>query len=338
MPMTALTNVADWDTALGYIRTAINSAGGWTLNQDLQPPDNGAAANGRILVATNGDCLFGLRSTQSGSGANRLYLFDGVPPYGTPAFTTLDNLPNNSGLRVTNANYTAAADVGRVAQPAFAGPFPTVKIFTNNPSTYCHVVIEVSAGRYRHLAFGNAIKFGTWTAGGGYYALTCWDQTGGGVHTIDNPGALGHCGLFDSANLSQNFTLHYEDGATAYKWRTPFETTLNSVLRRQCYGSMRGGFGQAFRNRQASAWSGFVNLVPITIWPRTNTDSPATVRCAAQIPDLFEVNMRFLTVGQILTIGANDYYCFPLSQRGIPTDRFDVENSGYYGLAYRKIP
>lgn len=336
MPMTSLSNVADWDTALGYIRTAINSAGGWTLNQDLQAPDIGAAANGRILVATNGDCLVGLRSTQSGSGANRLYLFDGVPPYGTPAFTTMDNLPNNSGLRVTNTDYTSIGDAGRVAQPAFAGPFPTMKIFTNNPSTYCHVVIEVSAGRFRHLAFGNAIKFGTWT-GGGYYALTCWNQTADFAHFIDDPGTL-HAGLFDSALVPQNFTLHYEDGATAYKWRTPQEITLNGVLRRQCYGSMRGGFGQAFRNRQSTAWSGFMNLVPITLWPRTTTDSPATVRCAAQIPDLFEVNMRFLTPAQILTIGASDYYCFPISQKGIPTDRFDVENSGYYGLAYKKIP
>jgi len=65
MPVTSLTNVADWDTMLGYIRTALNSAGGWTFDKDLAAPDVAGAAGGRILTAINGDCFAGLRSTQS---------------------------------------------------------------------------------------------------------------------------------------------------------------------------------------------------------------------------------------------------------------------------------
>src|SRR5882672_11596457 len=196
MPVTSLTNVADWDTMLGYIRTALNSAGGWTFDKDLAAPDVAGAAGGRILTAINGDCFAGLRSTQSGSGANRLYLFDGIPPYGS--FTTLDALPGNSGQRVTSGQYTSASDPpARCINPQFAGPFPTAHIFTDNPSTYCHVVVEVTAGRYRHFHFGNLKKFGTWT-GGGYYAMQYWSQVSVS-HVIDDPGTGDHTVPFDNA-------------------------------------------------------------------------------------------------------------------------------------------
>lgn len=336
MPATRLTNVADWDTMLGYIRTALNSAGSWTFNQDLQPPDVAGAANGRILVATNSDCLVGLRSTQSGLGANRLYLFDGIPPYGTPAFSTLDNLPGNSGLRVSAAQYVAAADVGRVINPAFAGPFPSAFIFTNNPSTYCHVCVEVSAGRYRHVAFGNLAKSGTWT-GGGYYASTFWDQTPGPSHVIDDPGSASHSVLFDSAPVTQpGFTLHYEN--LGFHWVAPVQTTLNGADRRRCYGSVRGGFGQAFRNVAQTSFSGLTAVVPITLWPYTSTDSPPTTRSCGQVPDLFEINLRNFAPGASYYIGATEYVVFPLSQKGVTTDRLNAENSGNYGLAYKVIP
>lgn len=336
MPVTSLTNVADWDTMLGYIRTALNSAGGWTFDKDLAAPDVAGAAGGRILTAINGDCFAGLRSTQSGSGANRLYLFDGIPPYGS--FTTLDALPGNSGQRVLSADYTSATQPpARCINPQFAGPFPTAYIFTNNPSTYCHIVVEVTAGVYRHIAFGNAKKNGTWT-GGGYYASQYWSQTGTPQFYISTPGSDQHQVLFDNVAIftERGFTLHYENGA--YHWGAPFQATLNGVSRRTCFGSMRGGFGTAFRNIQQSSFSGQTAIVPVTLWPYTSTDSPATTRNAAVIPDMFEINLRNFAPGSLHSIGANDYLVFPMAQKGAPADRPSTENSGYFGLAYKKIP
>jgi hypothetical protein len=335
MPISRLTNVADFDTLLGDIRSFLNGAGSWTFNQDLAAPDVASAAAGRILVAVNGDCMVGLRSTQSGSGANRLYMFDGIPPYGS--FTTLDTLPGNSGTRVSSAQYTASSDPpARCLNPASAGPFPTATLFSNNPSTYCHVCVQISSGKFRHLSFGNLAKFGTWT-GGGFYAMEYWSQVNSSSHQIDDPANGSHSVPFDSSvNQSTSTTLHYENGS--FHWCALPQSVLNSVSRRSMYGSVRGGFGTAFRNVQETAFSGLIALNPVTLWPLTSTDTPATTRCAGRVPDMFEVNMKNLIPGQSYFIGVNEYVVFPLSQKGNPSDRLGVENSGYYGLAYLVTP
>lgn len=334
MPIQRLTNVADFDDLLGEIRTFLNATGDWTIHRDLDTPDEGAASGGRILVVSNGDVLAGLRSTTTGVGAGRLYLFDGIPPYGgTP---NIDALPNNSGIVMTDGSYNSATTPdARVFTTAFAGPFPTAFLFTDNPSTYCHIAIEVTAGQYRHILFGNLHKFGTWT-GGGYYASHRWVTA---TNAIDVPSANNHSIPFDGAQSAAQggqWTVHYEGGG--FQWVAPFEGTYNGVSRRKARGSVRGGFGTLFRSIQESAFSGLVALNPVTVWPITTTDTPDTVRCAGRVPDVAEINMRNFSPGDSYFIGADEWIVFPVATKGLPAARLNVENSGYYGLAYLVRP
>jgi hypothetical protein len=334
MPIERLTNVADFDDLLGEVRTFLNATGDWNIHRDLSTPDEGVASGGRILVVSNGDVLAGLRSTTTGVGAGRMYLFDGVPPYsGTP---NLDALPNNSGIVMTDGTYNSAdTPQARVFTTAFAGPFPTAYLFTDDPSTYCHIVVEVTAGKYRHLLFGNLHKFGSWV-GGGYYASHRWSTL---TTEIDSPGSSFHSVPFDGAlgaNNGGQWTMHYEGGG--FEWVAPSQGTFNGVNRRQACGSARGGFGNLFRSIQESAFSGLVALNPITVWPVTTTDTPVTTRCAGRVPDVAEINMGNFSAGESLFIGADEWIVFPMATKGLPADRLDVENSGYYGYAYLVRP
>lgn len=328
MPYERLINVASFDDLLEEIRNFANDTGDWSLHRDLTGPSEGVSSGGRELVMENGDVLVGLRSTTTGGGANRLRLFDGIPPYSGSGIA-IDTLNNNSGIRVSESNYSSGSG-GRVTQPAFAGPFPTAFLFTNSPSTYIHVAVEVIAGRYRHIWFGNMRKFGTWT-GGGYYGATYWDQ---GANFIDNPNYGGHAVPMDQSSWT---TFHYE-GLSPYIWRAGVQEEINGVSRRLGVGSSRGGFGTAFRNIQATPFSGLIALQPITAWSVNTADAPDTTRCVGQILDVAEVNMRNLQPGQDYFIGSDQWIVFPLVQKGEPSARLDVENSGYYGYAYRVVP
>jgi len=334
MSISRLTNVTNFDALLGEIRTFINATGDWTIHENLRSPSTGAAAGGRELIASNGDVLAGLRSTTTGVGADRLYLFDGVPAY---ASSDIDEMNGNSGIRA-DADIIAAGDpTARCFNPQFTGPFPTATLFSDDPSTYCHVVVEVVAGRFRHLLFGNLIKFGTWT-GGAYYSMMRWNQS---AAFVDRPGNNNHTTPFDSSQLGQggtsvHWTLHFVDGAVS--WRCPAEATLNSIVRLGCRGSARGGFGHAFTNIAETPYSALIALMPVTVWPVTIADTPPTQRCAGQVPDIATVNMRNLIPGESYFIGADEWVVFPTARKSSPALQDDTENSGDYGIAYRVIP
>lgn len=333
MTVARLTNVAGWDAMLGHVRSFLNAAG-WTIHIDLEAGSEGPAAGGRDFAASKGDCLIGLRSTTSGAGANRLYLFDGIPPY--VSRVDVDLLPGNSGPRISAAEYAAAGQVTRGTNPQIAGPFPTAHLFTDAAGNYCHVAVEIAAGRYRHFMFGNLRKFGTWT-GGAYYCMQYWEQ---GTSEIDVSNATHHVTPFDgSFGWGDSFqsTFHYEDGS-GVKWRAPGESTLNGVVRKRGVGSGRGGFGTMFRSLTESQFSGLVALQPVTLWSLKLTDVPVTTRCVGQIRDCAEVNMRNLAPGASYFIGADEWIVFPFASKGDPTIRLDVENSGNYGIAYLVRP
>lgn len=331
MSVARLTNVPTFDDLLEEIRDFINATGDWSIHEDLTAADEGVASGGRRLVASNGDCLVGLRSTTTGAGANHLYLFDGIPPWG--GSVNNDVLPGNSGIRMTDANYNTASPSGRTHNGAFAGPFPTVFLFTDDPSTYLHAAIEVTAGKFRHLCFGNMKKFGTWT-GGAYYASQYWDTS---ASFIDQPGSNAHTVPFDSGSSGEHmWTMYYQSGLG--NWRCPSAETRNGTVRSLAKGSVRGGFGHAFRNIQETPFSGFIALTPITMWTIATADAPDTTRCIGQIKDMAEVNMRNLEPGESYFIGSDEWIVFPISSKRDPSVSDDLENGGYYGFAYLVKP
>lgn len=335
MPYSLLTSVANVDTLLGEIRDFLSDTGDWTIHQNLitpdedviVPPGNPAlVAGGRQLVASNGDCLVGLRSTLTGPGANKLYLFDGIPPWsGSPS---LDSMNGNSGLKYSDSDISSDSDDKRSFRKV--GPFPRVHLFTNDPSTYCHVVIEFTSGRFRHLHFGNLIKRGTWT-GGGYYACSYHSSFSS---FIDSPSSLQH-NVPWSANsgYERDWTVHYVNGSDNWISGNTAEYTLNDVIRRIGVGTVGGGMGRAFSNLPETPYSGLISLVPVMIGAIRATDTPDTLRYIGQVPDLRAVNIQNLAPGQSYSVGSDEYVVFPWAQKNGGVGQ---ETSGVAGFAYLK--
>jgi hypothetical protein len=335
MPYTALANVASYDALLGEIRNFLNGTGDWTIHQDLVAPDEGVASGGRQLVMSNGDVLVGLRSTDTGVGSDRLYLSDGVPPYASGP-TTFDSLNNNSGPRYSDGVINSANDPGFRHLQKFAGPFPTAHLFTNDPSTYCHVAVEVQAGVWKHLLFGNMIKFGTWT-GGAYYSCTHWDLSS---NEIDNPSSSSHNSVFDAGGngggVGYDWTVRYLFSGN--HWIAQNATTAfvsqAGVTRFQGGAGFRGGYGNAFRMPE-SLFSGLIPLAPCLFQAIRSTDVPITTRFIGQLPDVRQVDITNLSPNEILSIGSDDWRCYPLKAKNGGVDQY---NSGVNGIAYKVIP
>lgn len=331
MPYTHLTNVADFSTLVGEIRDFMVATGDWTIHQDLLTPDEGVASGGVQLVASCGDVLVGLRSTQSGVGANRLYLFDGIPPY---AGGPIDSLAGNSGILYSDAVINSASEPSAVRHiQQVAGPYPNAHLFSDDPSTYVHVAIEVQTGIWKHLAFGNLIKFGTWT-GGGYYGAEYWSTS---PTSISNPADPNHYFPFDNNATSaqgKQWTVHYADGGAA-NWLQcgTVAVSLNSVARQAARGSFRGGTAYLFKHYAESSFSGRIPLAPVLIQRHRTEDSPSTMRWIGQVPDMRRVNITNLAPAESLLIGSDEYLCFPLVAKNGASGQF---SSGVEGIAYLK--
>jgi hypothetical protein len=340
MPYTNLTTVANVDALLGEIRTFLNATGDWGIHQDLisptsGSPDEGSAAGGRKLTVSNGDVLAGLRSTSSGAGANRLYLFDGIPsasPLGVGSY--LDRLPGNSGIRATNAEYISSSTTGIRHWNNTTGPFPNAYLFSNDPSTYCHVVLEVSAGIFHHMMFGNLQKFGSWT-GGAYYGMSYWDQDS---NRIDSPNSDFHTIPFDNGEPGDSlcWTVHHESTASSpiIRWLSPTGGDIGGVGRLSAGANARGGFPLPFHAIPQTPFSGVVGLAPIIIMSTNLADTPDTHALIGRVPDVRVVNLTHLAVAEEYVIGADTWKVFPHRAKNGATDQ---DNSGVYGLAYRKL-
>jgi hypothetical protein len=338
MPYLKLTSVASFDALLGEIRTFLNDTGDWTIIQSLitpdydvpppnpeaDPPEPDLRAHGRQLRMLQGDCLVCLRSTTAGVGINFLYMLDGHPANSGNS----DTMNGNSGLRWdTGIAQEQGANVRNLGQ--WPGPFPTAHLFTNDPSTYCHVVVEVQAGVYRHLVFGNLVKYGSWT-GGGYYGVTNWVE---GDNFIDSPSYQSHTVPFDTAEgqSTHGTTVRFVNGVN--KWIATAPVTLNGVNRLKMAGHFRGGFGRAFTNLAESPYSGLIALSPVMVGAIRETDNPDTLRWIGYAPDMASVNMQNLAPGAEYTLGSDVWVVFPLCAKNGAEDQF---NSGTYGVAYLK--
>jgi len=339
MPVARLTNVTSYDSLLQEIRDFLNATGDWTIHEDMVVPTTpaiGYTAGGHKLTMSNGDVLTTLRSTTTTSGANRLMLFAGSGTW-TTAVDDFD-LPGSDGCVLVAGDYTSTNTPPCKHCQQFAGPFPRAWIFTDDPSTYCHVAIEVVAGRYRHMHFGNIEKFGTWT-GGAYYETQWWSQS---VTYIDSPHSNTHYIPFDAwessgPSVSNRGTIHFDYDSTYY-WGRSGGGTLNGVASLNMPGSCRGGMGMAFRAPRETLFSALTALIPITKWYKRTSDTPDTTRCVGRIKDIAWTNIANFTPGESYYIGSDEWILIPATRKQDPTLFNDLENSGWYAYAYKVIP
>lgn len=341
MSYSNVTSLANMDAVLGSITTFLGTCG-WTIQTSAGSPavdGTSGQALGRVTIAAKGDCLVTLRSTTGGLGVNRLYL---LGAYGAYTSGSDGSLPTNDGINTSNG-YTNGAGSTLVANGGAtirgfqqqAGPFPNLYLFSDAGGNYIHIVLEVFAGVFRHMHFGNLVKFGTWT-GGAYFAGMVWSQSSGGSNPISNPADNGHDVPFDNKTNAGNnsWTVHYEHSTD--KWiGNHTDGLFGAVQRREARGSVRGGFPVMFKNQKESLFSGLIPLGPIIIGAVRETDSPVTTRWIGKVPHLRQINMTNLVAAQEFSIGADTWKVFPMCSLNTVVGQ---NSSKVAGFAYKKIP
>ena len=244
-------------------------------------------------------------------------------------------------------NATAAAnafDNGR-SLAIIAGPHTAYHFFEQdaNPA-YIHVVLEVDAGRYRHMGWGELEKIGDWV--GGEY---CYGQfVNQNATVIDNPNSgSNQTGLDGTAQLGQNFspTMHVRDQpeqAAADRWSVigtsgnfPAGQDRAGNDRLHSIGSTRGGMTSSVMSQfRMSQLTAFKPLIPIPIVVADNTGTPNTARLLGTQPDVRVINMASLEPGETFTVAGETWFAFPWVKKQFLKN--DTEESWNAGFAYRQ--
>lgn len=234
-----------------------------------------------------------------------------------------------------NAQTGAATAVGQALSNDMAGPYTAYHFFVT--ANYIHVVVEVSSGKYKHFVIGRLQKTGSYT-GGDYYGAVYWNMTGGTITNYPDSGS--HLYLWDALGQGSSTGTVFRNGLHAdidgktTNWMRFYGITLSTNY---AHGVLRSsGIIDGLFDLGANSYNAITPLwpIPITVDRGSNQTSIAGV-----VEDMRIVNMQSLAPGQVMTIGSDEWLCFPVIQK---TDTWNVSgslipSSGYYGYAYRKV-
>lgn len=220
-----------------------------------------------------------------------------------------------------------------------AGPFTSYHFYAGSEAghQYLHCIVEWSAGNYWHLFIGELVKFGAYT--GGQYLDMLW------VHPNYKqlPYTQGlHRAPFDSfgqgADPTNSGQIRADIDAKTNNWL--ITASANSWTGNSFTGGMRGGlYGNLVHPIGYQKYNSLTPMHPVDIFG----DRGANLRSPiGRVPDTRQVSMRNLTPGQLMTVGSDQWQCFPLWTRSdssgayLTTPAGQPQYSHYLGIAYKR--
>jgi hypothetical protein len=208
-----------------------------------------------------------------------------------------------------------------------------VSVFFYAQGQSFYVVVEFSTSKFRHIACGTLVKPGGDSAydKGDFSCGTFWTTT---VSHRDNPANTHSIVPFDAESASNinssSFANIVRYGATFVRHfgYSPLSNTAGATgnVRSSGYLSSFYGFSQQFSFSQST---GRETLQPINVLVRA--ESGTGIYSLGHAEGVRTVNLANFTPKSTLTLGADTWRVFPLSQREGGNDE---ENSGLFGLAY----
>lgn len=231
----------------------------------------------------------------------------------------------------------------------FQGPHAGYWFFENDSApAYCHVVVEVGSGRFRHFGFGEIDKIGAWT-GGEYAYGHWWDQA---ATSIDVPASINHdIGLdaYSTKSPGQGFrgtmrvSGYTDEPNLATEWALmgtgvsdAAGTDRAGVARYPAAGGWRGSREiNHMAGFRISLFNAFKPMSPIPIELKNFTGFPNKTRRVGYQADVRMVNIGNLDPGQIINIAGDNWYFFPWVRKQFL--QANTEESWNGGIAYKRI-
>jgi hypothetical protein len=228
------------------------------------------------------------------------------------------------------------------------GPFTAYHFFSHTDIDNIYVVLEYTAGIFKHFGFGNIDKFGTWT-GGEWVAGHSWHWEYESSFT-----STGHSVLLDGVHTAVSYEeglsggrLHMEGfpnqpGTSKWGYVSGSGTEASNGLdrgsnTRMCVmgGIRKSWWLSALNWLQSDALSGLINFVPIPLFYRQTDLTPDAFRLLGFMHNVYHVQMAAYDAGAEVTIGANTYKIFPMVRKRYESD--GNPESANAGIVYKKV-
>lgn len=262
--------------------------------------------------------------------------FRAVPTGGTGVGTGADPAPFVS-VRAHNG-YTAAPAPGTVAQAspelwtnAMAGPFVGYDFFEGDGADgpYVHVVVETTAGVFKHFGSGVLNREGEFSTGQ-YAHSSRWNYNDSpSNNNISTPDYTGHRVPFDVRGSNEGTYVRADVDGVSPNWLGG--NNLHGGYSQNNGGSsltdvatLRGPYLAG-----ASALTGRTQLWPLWCLGRRPSQLASPL---GYPPDMRFIRLDYYNPKDILTLGTEKWKVFPVIRKN---GALGEPNSGLYGYAYR---
>ena len=276
------------------------AANGWTQHTCLT---GRALSKGTVVVGLNGD-------------ADSL---DTRPATAVDTGLDWNAQPNNSA-------WSHVCNIG-------AGPYTAYHFYTavEDSKDLLWAVIEISAGIYRHWMVCDLVKFGTWT--GGTYTDSQYHNTGGTY--FDQPDSSYHryiCDAFGN-NSGSNGTCWCDVDGLTNNWFRIDNATVTTAGTRGTGVQRTYGKALSYDNIQYQRWNLRTPLWPMEVF----VNRPSNLKSmAGRVPGARIINLRNHSVGEILSIGGDNWQLWPAVARTDTIGGGINTSTGYYGYAIKR--
>jgi len=207
-------------------------------------------------------------------------------------------------------------------------------------ATYVHMVIRPVGGVYKQLGFGTLDQLGGSYTDGAYVFATYWDCYTTRIHleSVSDHKYLFDAGCGYDATEDERKHTHVRadlEGGSP-EWRYMASIPSAGSFPAVAFGVYRDGnvadYLDAFGGRSPNALNGQVITHPIHVHALL---ANGNYQRLGVVPDLRFVWLDGVEPEQQLTLGSDNWVCFPVIQKNGATG---TPNSGLYGLACRIVP
>lgn len=244
-------------------------------------------------------------------------------------------------------NLDAVSEVtlaGQVGKPRCyplpeANAIPGYHVFVS-PDYQVIVVFQIYPGVWRRFQFGVISKVGTWK-GGAYIGCTYsnGEQYLGGIY-VGRDNQQYEVLVSNGASNSFAITTQKEDGSVG--WASSQSATYNTSY---SYPVPIGPY-YPYSYSAYPGWHPNVSLSPhpqtgeriMLAWEIGIVRPSNYISPAGYVPNVRFVSTKGLNDAEVITINSEDWMVFPNAATGDPADTSLQYNTGYNGIAIKKIP